>query len=119
MLSLANITDENNIAIDGLSLVPLLADGAIDRKEIFWHYPNYHASGWTPGAAIRQGDWKLIFFYETGNVELYNLADDISEQNNLASKYPERVSALKKRLIELQESMNANKAALNKNYKKR
>lgn len=118
MLSLANITLEKNIVMDGLSLVPLFMGDTIDRKEIFWHYPHYHASGWTPGAAIRQGDWKLISFYETANVELYNLAEDISEQNDLASKYPERVSSLKKRLNELQESMNANKPALNKNYKK-
>lgn len=118
MLSLANITVEKNIVVDGLSLVPLFMGDTIDRKEIFWHYPHYHASGWTPGAAIRQGDWKLISFYETGNVELYNLAEDISEKNNLASKYPERVSTLKQRLQELQESMNANAATLNKNFNK-
>ncbi|HMQ42791.1 MAG TPA: sulfatase [Mariniflexile sp.] len=118
MLSLANITSEKNMEIDGVNLVPLLIGNKIDRKEIFWHYPHYHASGWTPGAAIRQGEWKLIEFYETGIVELYNLSDDISEKNNLATKYPERVSALQQRLHELQNAMNANKATLNTNLKK-
>ncbi|WP_157207941.1 sulfatase [Mariniflexile maritimum] len=118
MLSLANITSEKNMEIDGVNLVPLLIGNKIDRKEIFWHYPHYHASGWTPGAAIRQGDWKLIEFYETGVVELHNLTEDISEKNNLASKYPERAAALKQRLHELQESMNASKATLNSNFKK-
>src|SRR5690606_26730962 len=87
MLSLANITSEKNIEIDGVNLTPTFTGGKINRKEIFWHYPHYHASGWTPGAAIRQGDWKLIEFYETGIVELYNLSEDISEKNNLATKY--------------------------------
>jgi arylsulfatase A-like enzyme len=117
MLSLAKVPLEKNSVIDGVNIEPLLIGDSIDRKEIFWHYPHYHSSGWTPGAAIRQGDWKLISFYETGNLELYNLNEDISEKNNLTSKYPERVSALKKRLDELQESMNANNATLNKNFK--
>jgi arylsulfatase A-like enzyme len=118
MLSLANIAPEKSMEIDGVSLVPLLVGNKIDRKEIFWHYPHYHASGWTPGAAIRQDEWKLIEFYETGIVELYNLSDDISEKNNLATKYPERVAALQQRLHELQNAMNANKATLNTNFKK-
>ena len=113
MLSLANIPSEENSEIDGISIAPLLTGNKIDRKEIFWHYPHYHASGWTPGAAIRQGNWKLIEFYETGMVELYNLAEDISEKNNRASKFPERVASLKQRLHELQKSVNANKAILN------
>ena len=118
MLSLAAITSEKNMEIDGVSIVPLFTGNKIDRKEIFWHYPHYHASGWTPGAAIRQGDWKLIEFYETGIVELYHLSEDISEKSNLASKYPKRVAALKQRLHELQESINANKATLNNNFNK-
>ena len=79
LLSQANITIDDTIEIDGFDLTPLFAGNHIDRQEIYWHYPHYHASGWTPGAAIRQGDWKLIEFYETKTLELYNLSEDISE----------------------------------------
>ena len=88
----------------------------LEREELFWHYPHYHGSGWTPGAAIRQGDWKLIEFYETETIELYNLSVDISEAHNLAEKYPKRTKKLLDRLHEFQANMNANTILKNKNY---
>lgn len=116
ILSQAHIKMAENIKIDGVDLTPLFTGNPIEREEIFWHYPHYHASGWTPGAAIRQGDWKLIEFYETNQLELYNLSQDISEKNNLASKNPEKVKALKKRLRQLQKSTNANMPTINSAY---
>lgn len=101
---------------DGQSLTSILLDEDVTelkRDEIFWHYPHYHGSGWTPGAAIRKGDWKLIEFYETGSVELYNLKDDISETNDLSRQHPELVKTLSIRLKELQQSVNANHASIN------
>ena len=50
--------------------------------------------------ALRKGDWKLIYRHRTQALELYNLADDIGEQNNLAAAEPER-------LAELAEAMTA------------
>jgi len=44
------------------------------------------------------------------------LSEDISEKNNLASEYPEKVDTLKRRLHELQKSMNANEAIVNPKY---
>jgi arylsulfatase A-like enzyme len=75
--------------LDGLSLVPVLSGQAdkLDRDAIYWHYPHYGNQGGTPGSAIRMGDWKLIQFYTPGkDLELYNLADDIGEKNNLAKQ---------------------------------
>ncbi|MGB1724771.1 MAG: aryl-sulfate sulfohydrolase, partial [Limisphaerales bacterium] len=51
-------------------------------------------SSWKPGAAIRDGDWKLIEFYHHEKFELYNLADDIGEQNDLAKERPQLVKKL-------------------------
>lgn len=114
ILDQANIPLNKDLKIDGVDLTPLLhGKEHLDRKELFWHYPHYHGSGWTPGAAIRQGDWKLIEFYETNTVELYNLSNDLSETKDLSSKYPEKVSALKQRLHDLQKSINADSATLN------
>ena len=107
-------TETKDIISDGISLAPLFeSQSVLDRYELFWHYPHYHGSGWTPGAAIRQGDWKLIEFYETGTVELYNLSNDISELNDQSKLQPELVNTLRKRLKELQQSMNANQAIVN------
>jgi len=80
---------------------------------LFWHYPHYHGSSWRPGAAIRQGNWKLIEFYESETVELYNLSEDISEENNLAMQHPEKVKDLLNRLQELQKNANAQSVSIN------
>lgn len=80
---------------------------------MFWHYPHYHGSSWRPGAAIRQGNWKLIEFYESETVELYNLSEDISEENNLAMQHPEKVKDLLNRLQELQKNANAQSVSIN------
>lgn len=117
LLSFAGITtDVSNL--DGINLSPILKENkTIDRKELFWHYPHYHGSGWTPGAAILQENWKLIEFHETGVIELYNLSEDISETNDLSLRHPEKVKALQNRLHDLQKSMNANTAILNPKLK--
>ena len=82
--------------LDGKDITPLLLqEGPVTRSHpLVWHYPHYW--GWkalreadstiTPFSAIREGDWKLIYTYETGRCELYNLAEDIGEKNNLADK---------------------------------
>ena len=80
--------------MDGLSLLPVLRDrkATLQREALYWHLPHYHHS--TPASAIRQGDWKLIEFFENSSLELYNLRDDLSEANNLAAKSPDRVKAM-------------------------
>jgi len=85
---------------DGVSLLPVLKDpGApLDRDTLYWHYPlnkPHFLSGRSAGA-IRKGHWKLIEFFDTGKVELYNLARDPGEQHDLAPEEPGR----KQRLLE-------------------
>jgi arylsulfatase A-like enzyme len=117
ILSLAGINIEQIIPIDGVDLRPILFENkSLARNELFWHYPHYHGSAWTPGAAILQGDWKLIEFYETNTLELYNLSKDISELNDLSSLETEKVMALKNRLHELQKLMGAKGVTLNSDY---
>ncbi|GHB65437.1 sulfatase [Persicitalea jodogahamensis] len=81
--------------LDGLSLVPVLKGKKFDRGAVFWHYPHYGNQGSSPGSAVRQGDWKLIeWFEESRPVELYDLRDDLGEQNNLAATRPQKVKEL-------------------------
>ena len=85
MLEIAKLPPKPAQNVDGVSIVPLLRGKKMDRGAIYWHYPHYGNQGGSPGSVIRDGDWKLILFYEKNReVELYNLRDDIGEGNNLA-----------------------------------
>ena len=87
---------------DGLSLVPLLQQsGKLADRDLFWHYPHhqhYQLGGTTPYAAVRSGDYKLIEFFNDMHVELYNVASDIGEQNDLAVTQSDIADRLRKRL---------------------
>jgi len=83
---------------DGIDLSSLLIGEVTDMDPrpggLFWHYPHQwrggpgatQQAGVRPFSAVRQHEWKLIYFYTPagGEVELYNLADDLGERNNLA-----------------------------------
>jgi arylsulfatase A-like enzyme len=84
---------------DGESIVPLLKEtGTPKRDSIFWHYPHYGNQGGTPGTSVRSGDFKLLHFHEDNHMELYNLKEDISEQNDLSATMPEKVLELRNSL---------------------
>lgn len=82
------------LVTDGMALGPLWKEGVWFRDHLVWHYPHYHGSGWTPGAAIRRGDWKLVYFYETDRAELYHLKNDVSEENDRAKDQPQRLTTM-------------------------
>ncbi|MFN3761158.1 MAG: sulfatase [Algoriphagus aquaeductus] len=88
--------------LDGKSLKNwiLAPETAQGRDALYWHYPHYGNQGGNPGSVIREGDWKLIYFYETQKVELYNLKDDIGERNNLAETQPELTEKMRTRLFD-------------------
>ena len=103
--------------IDGLSLVDHLKSGCetkLERDELIWHFPHYrHAPG--PYSIIRKGDWKLIHFYE-GPQELFNLAEDLGEEKNLAAEMPDKVKLLEGRLMTRLNEMGALLPKPNPNY---
>jgi arylsulfatase A-like enzyme len=86
LLQLAAVTNKPKQVIDGVSLVPLLQGGNLAPRPLFWHYPHYGNQGGEPSSIIREGDWKLIHYWEDGRDELYNLANDIGEQHDLAGQ---------------------------------
>ncbi|MFV1968672.1 MAG: sulfatase-like hydrolase/transferase, partial [Pirellulaceae bacterium] len=81
-------------AIDGLSLVPTwLAQGEQAQHEfLFWEFPAYGGQ-----QAVRLGDWKATrqnIFKGNRKLELYNLADDLGEQHDVAADHPEIVQRI-------------------------
>lgn len=108
LLALAGLPERPKQHVDGVSFAPALRGaGSGERDAIFWHYPHYGNQGGSPGAAIREGDWKLIVHFEERPAELYNVAEDPSELHDLAPAHPERVEALRDRLATWQASVGA------------
>ena len=75
--------NENILPPEGRSLVPVFQGRALDREALYWEHEG--------NRAIRVGDWKLVAKGRRGPWELYNVADDRSELENLAATHPERV----------------------------
>lgn len=107
LLELAGLALDPNQHKDGTSLVPLLKGGSIQRPPLFWHYPHYGNQGGAPCGAIRDGDWKLIEWFEDGSLELYNIPRDIGEKTNLAAAQPEKVKELHAKLIAWRKEVGA------------
>ena len=114
MLELAGLPLRPNQHVDGTSFVPLLEGKKMTRGPIYWHYPHYGNQGGAPGGAVRDGDFKLIEWYEDGRLELYNLRDDLGEQNNLATAMPQKARELQKMLAEWRQSVGAQMPARKK-----
>src|SRR5699024_2593216 len=101
LLELAGLPKRAGQHVDGKSMVPYINNPSrTDERMLVWHYPHYHGSMWRPGSAIRQGQWKLIEFYEDNTIELYNLNKDISEQHNVVGKYPDKADMLREQMHE-------------------
>jgi arylsulfatase A-like enzyme len=106
--------------VDGISFTSVLRgndDDFVNRK-LVWHYPNnWGPSGPGIGATstLRKGDWKLIYWYAEQRFELYNLAEDIGEQNNLAAQMPDKVSQLAVSLGSFLRDVNAMRPSFKSN----
>jgi arylsulfatase A-like enzyme len=107
MLEIAGLPQRPEQHPDGVSIVPLLtgAKTSLPRETLYWHYPHYHRT--KPYGAIRHGDWKLIEFFENGNLELFNLASDPRETQNLAEAQPEKTQELLAMLQQWRVSVDA------------
>ncbi|MEI8290174.1 MAG: sulfatase [Verrucomicrobiota bacterium] len=117
MLAMAGAANAARHVVDGENLEPVLRrTGALNREAIYWHYPHYHPGGAKCYGAIREGDFRLIEFYEDNHVELYQLKDDIGEQQNLAGKLPDKAAALRQKLHEWRQRVGAQMPTPNPDY---
>lgn len=115
LLELAQAAPPKEHPLDGVSYARLLQSGNpadFPDRPLFWHFPGYLGGGkgtWrtTPVGVVRVGAWKLMEFFEDGHLELYNLAEDIGEEQNLADKYPEKAAELHDLLKKWREEIKA------------
>ncbi|MEM9367108.1 MAG: sulfatase [Planctomycetota bacterium] len=105
MLDLPALPDQH---LDGQSFVTALKSEGHDRGPIYWHFPHYSNHGYqSPGGAVRSGRYKLLEYYESGTVQLFDVEDDIGEQNDLAAKLPATTQRLKKLLHDWRDAVDA------------
>lgn len=113
----------SELKLDGNNLSSIL-EGKTDTltRPLFWHFPIYLQAynvnenenrdplfRTRPGSVIRNGDWKLHYYFEDDGVELYNLSEDIGESNNLVLAESEKKDEL---LSELEHWWKVTKAPI-------
>lgn len=120
ILEMAGVDDYQTVQhVDGRSFVDLLKDPTLKRgRTNIWHFPNLwgetqdRAEGYGAYSAIMQGDWHLIYFWQTRELRLYNIREDIGEQNDLARQEPGRVKEMARELTAALKDCQAQRPAL-------
>ena len=117
LLELSGLETKPEQHVDGVSLCPLL-EGKMNfnRGPLFFHYPHYGGKGDTPASAIREGDWKLMEFFEDQHIELYNLKEDLSETRDLSAQESARARRLLKKLRNWRKDCDAKLPVANAAY---
>ena len=123
-LAYAGVKPPKDKLLYGISLKDIAAGKSKvkERPALYWHFPGYLDKPCPggrdkdfrlrPATVLRKGDWKLHLFYEewlldggwdkratNNSVELYNIADDISEKHNLANEMPQKRDELLKEML--------------------
>lgn len=130
-LAVAGASVPKDKQLDGENLMPLFKQaGKLKRQSLFWHFPGYlddpvirgrdAVFRTRPVSVIRKGDWKLHLYHEewlldggretlatNNSVELYNIATDIGERNNLANANTAKRDELLDELLNWFKSVNA------------
>ncbi|OUT53942.1 MAG: N-acetylgalactosamine 6-sulfate sulfatase (GALNS) [Rhodopirellula sp. TMED11] len=101
LVEISKLTLPQQIPFDGVSIVPALQGGRLERDAIFTYFPHNPAvPDWLPpSVSVHRGDWKLIRIFHGGKTDqhrwkLFNLKSDIGETQNLAAKHPALVQEL-------------------------
>jgi arylsulfatase A len=91
LLELASIKPAKDQPVDGISIASVLKGTSTPfSRTLYWHYPlpKPHFLGGRSAGAIRIGDLKLIDYFDNGQIQLFNLAEDPGEQTDLSEKLP-------------------------------
>lgn len=126
ILEAANLPADR--VLDGKSLMPCLrgnTDESWFSRPLYWHFPYYHPeerfeqakatigvndyviSRSYPHAALRIGNEKLLYFFESERVELYDLSRDPSEAKDLSVSQKEKTSSMLRLLLSKLSEVNA------------
>lgn len=106
--------------LDGKSMLPTWFDPSapFDRGQVYWHYPHFSNQLGRPAGAMRDGDFKLVQSYESGQAELYNLAADVGEKNDLSTAQPDKLRSMLRDFGRWQKEARVNMPLPNPAYRK-
>lgn len=121
MLDLLGLPKSGDKRLDGMSLkAHILDQERVAERPLYWHFPIYlqaYRKGedesrdslfrTRPGTVMRMGDWKLHEYFEDGALELYNLADDLGETNDLSQSNSDKTAELHKMMQSWRQSTEA------------
>ncbi|MCX6895184.1 MAG: sulfatase-like hydrolase/transferase [Verrucomicrobia bacterium] len=119
--ALAHVAEPLPKGVEGGSFAAVLTNGGKGivtrpREEFVVHFPHYDKDEIGPASAILLGDFKLIRAYETGALQLFNLAADPGERRDLARELPDQVAELNRRLTAYLAAVNAQMPKPNPNF---
>ncbi|GAB3649473.1 sulfatase [Echinicola sediminis] len=109
VLDLVGTKPKMSSEIEGISLVPAMKGKRLKGRQLYWHYPHYGNQGGDPSSVVRDGKWKLIYYWEDQAVELYDLEKDPSEENDLGNQEVKIRSRLEKDLMKWLMATSASK----------
>lgn len=121
ILEIAGVKDYKTVQqVDGVSFVPFLRRSGNPAKgrRFYWHFPNLWGNtgpGIGSTSVIREGDWKLVYYYIDGKKELFNIREDIGEKHNYADEKPELVKKMAARLGKYLRSVDAQRPSFKAN----
>jgi len=98
--------------VEGGSFAPVLRNGgagAVKRpsEEFVVHFPHYDKDAIGPASTILLGDFKLIYAYETGALQMFAVAHDPGERHDLSREMPDKAKELNQRLTDYLAAVNA------------
>ncbi|GIT30898.1 MAG: hypothetical protein Ct9H300mP1_29440 [Planctomycetaceae bacterium] len=111
LLEAADAQGDPKHVVDGQSTLATWKGqgGKAEDRDLYWHYPldRPHFLGGRSAGAIRDGDWKLIEFFDTGKRELFSLSADPSERHDRSAEHPKLVDSLATKLAAWRDSVGA------------
>ena len=99
VLDIVGIPVPTDRTIDGVSLLPVFEGKPLERKiPLYWRT---HVSQADNRSALRIGDWKIVSNDEMTKFQLFEIQKDWKEENDLATKMPEKLEEMKKALFQV------------------
>lgn len=120
LLDIAAVKPPTDQVLDGVSFASTLKGNAKPQsRTLYWHYPlpKPHFLGGRSAGAIRSGDFKLIEYFDTGQIELFNLANDLGEKTDLSEKEPAKRARLLSQLWEWRQKTVADSIQIKERFK--
>jgi arylsulfatase A-like enzyme len=107
---------DSDVKFDGIDISLALEGNSLPERALFWHYPHYSNQGGRPGSAIRNGDYKLVEFFENERRELFNIRRDPGETRNLIAIQPKIADELSRGLASWRTDVGAKMMSPNPSF---